>query len=132
MTKDCQEQPIGVSGVNNNLGNLLAVAETKSNPCLARVGGLVHAIARRQIGALHAFPAAHVNHVRIRRRHGDRANGTRRLVIEDWRPRSPGIVVFHTPPFTAPANTCGCDAMPSTALVRRRGTDRVPPFEFFE
>jgi hypothetical protein len=47
--------------VHQNVGDLLAVAQTEMLPGVARVGGFVNAVARRKVGPAQAFPAADIN-----------------------------------------------------------------------
>src|SRR2546423_9957289 len=86
------EQPVRVARVDDDQGNLLAVAKPEMCPGVARVGGLVDPVADGQIGSREAFAAADVDDVRVRWRDGNRANRSRRLIVEDWNPRAPEIV----------------------------------------
>src|SRR6185312_5898881 len=61
-------------------------------PRLAAVGGLVDAVAGREIGTLKSLAAADVDDVGIRRRNRDGADRARRLVVEDRRPRASEVV----------------------------------------
>ena len=91
MAEHGDEQPIGVARVDDDVGNLLAVAEAEMRPRLAGVGRLVDAVADRQIGAGEPFAAADVDDVRVRRRDRDRADRSGGLVVEDRRPRPPEV-----------------------------------------
>ena len=64
-------------------------------PGLARVGGLVHAVAHGEIGPDDARAGADVNDVGIGRRHGDGADRAGGLVVEQRRPG--GAVVGGAP-----------------------------------
>jgi hypothetical protein len=86
------EQVVGVARVHRQRRNLLAVAEAQVRPGLARVGGFVDAVAHRQIGALQALAAGHVDDVRIGGRHRDGADGAGGLAIEDRRPGAAVVV----------------------------------------
>src|SRR5689334_8134206 len=57
-------------------------------PSLSSVGGFVNSIASGKVRSLQTFSAADVNHVWIRRRHGEGSHGTAGLVVEN---RVPGI-----------------------------------------
>ena len=86
------EQMVGVARIHGQRRNLLAGAEAQMRPSLACVGGFVDAVAYRQIGALQALAAGHVDDVGIGRRHRDGANGPGGLAIEDRRPGSSVVV----------------------------------------
>ena len=92
MAEGGDEDPVGVLGVHDDHGNLLGVAQAQVLPGLAAVRGAVDAVAGGEVGPLQAFAAAHVDHLRIRRRHGDGPDRTGRLVVEDRRP-DPAVVV---------------------------------------
>src|SRR5262249_51448174 len=83
MTEHSDEEPVRVSRIDNDLGNLLTVAQTQMRPRFACIRGLVDAVTHGEIGTLQALAAADVNDVWIRRSHGDRAYRTGRLLIED-------------------------------------------------
>src|SRR5712671_7508713 len=59
-------------------------------PGFSGIGGFVDSVAYREIGAMQAFAAGHVNDVWIRGSDGDGADRLRGLMIED---RSPGAAV---------------------------------------
>ena len=92
MSQDRDEQRLRVLRIDDDLRDLLAVAQTVVRPRLAGVGGLVDAVARREIGALKSFTAPDVDDVGIRRRDGDGANRAGRLVVEDGRPGTTKVV----------------------------------------
>src|ERR1700730_4861077 len=52
MAEYGDEQAIRVARVDGNLGNLLAIAQSKMGPGLASVSGFVNAVADREIGPL--------------------------------------------------------------------------------
>ena len=60
-------------------------------PRLPRVGGLVDAVADREVRTRQAFAAADVQDVGIRRRDDDPADRAGRLVVEDRLPRAAGV-----------------------------------------
>src|SRR4029453_1573048 len=67
-------------------------------PGFSRVRRFVNPVANRQIGSMQTFAATNVNHVRIRDRHGDCADRTGWLIIED---RLPGPPVISRPEYAA-------------------------------
>ncbi len=56
-----------------------------------RVGGLVHPVALRDVGAHVRLAGADVDDARIRGRHGDRADRADRLAVEDRLPGAPRV-----------------------------------------
>ncbi len=86
MSQHGHEQAVGVSRIHVYRRDLLAVAQTEMRPRIAAVARPVHAIARREVGALQSLAASDVEHLRIRRRDGDRADRPGRLIVEDRRP----------------------------------------------
>ena len=142
MAEHGDEETIGVLGIDDDLRNLLAVAQAEMRPGLAGVGGFVDAVAGRQVGALQAFAAADVDDVRIRWRQRDRADRAGRLVVED---RNPGASVVGRLPDAAvdrrrcrtrwaatarrPRPWCGRrgTARSSASACRRRATARPGP-----
>src|SRR4029453_8757952 len=81
-------QPVGVTRIDDDLRDLLAIAQSKMGPRLPRVRRLVDAVAGREIGTLEAFPAAEVDAVRVRRSDGNRADGAGALLVKDRIPRT--------------------------------------------
>src|SRR6185503_14987779 len=65
----------------------LRVAKPQVRPCLAAVGGLVDAVARREVGADDARARPHVDDVRVRGRDRNGADRPGRLIVEDGGPR---------------------------------------------
>ena len=92
MTEHRDKQPVGIVRIDTDPGNLLPLAQAKVGPGLPCVRGLVHTIARGQIGPVQSFAAADVDHIWIGGRYRDGADGTGWLVIEDGIPR-PAVVV---------------------------------------
>jgi len=82
---------IRVPRIDCYLRYLLAIAQAEVRPRAAGVGGLVDAVTDGQIGPLQSFAAADVDRVRIGRRDGNRADRSRRLIVEDRPPRPTGI-----------------------------------------
>ena len=71
--------------------DLLAVAQAEMRPRLSGVGGLVHAVADREIRPLQSFAAADINDVGVREGHRNRPDRAGRLVVEDGRPGAPRV-----------------------------------------
>jgi len=95
VSEDGCDHFVGIAGINHNRGDLLAIVQAgKVRPGLARIGGFVDAVSNREIRAMQALAAAHVNNVRVRRSDSDGANGLCRFVVEDWIPRATVIVGF--------------------------------------
>ena len=82
------EEAIGIFGIDDDVGDLLGVAQAEMLPGVAGVGGLVNAVAGGEIGTAQAFAAADVNDVGIGGRDGDGADGAGGLGVED---RDPGV-----------------------------------------
>src|SRR5256714_6805800 len=80
------KEAIGILGIDEDVGDLLGVAQSEVRPVLASIGGLVHAVAGGQIWPLQAFPTADVNYVGIGRRNSDRAHRTGALVVKNGFP----------------------------------------------
>ena len=66
--------------------NLPRVAQADISPGLAAVHGLVDAVADSKIGPDVGLAGAHINHVGVRRRHGDGSDGGDALLVEDRHP----------------------------------------------
>ena len=86
------EEAVGIARVDEDGGDLLGVAESEVTPGLAGVGGLVHAVADGEIGALESFAAAHVDGVGVGGGEGDGADGAGGLVVEDGLPGAAEVV----------------------------------------
>ncbi len=91
MAEDGDEDAIGILRVDDDIGDLLAVAQTEMFPGVASVGGFVNSVARGKVGTAQAFAAAYVNNVGIRRRYGERADRAGGLVVEDGKPGATGV-----------------------------------------
>ena len=89
------EQPVGVARIDGDRRDHLAVAQAEVLSTSSGVGGLVDAVADREIGADDAGAGADVDDVRVRRRDGDRADRAGRLVVEQRHPV--GAVVGRAP-----------------------------------
>ena len=64
MAQHRDEQAVRVARIDDDLRNLLAVAQAQVRPGLAGVGGLVDAVAGGEVGALQPLAAADVDDVR--------------------------------------------------------------------
>ncbi len=83
---------LSVLRIHHNRGNLLRIAQSQMRPGFARIGGFIDSVADRQIRPLQTFSAAHINHVRIRRRHGNRPHRpTASRIVKNRRPGIPGV-----------------------------------------
>ena len=80
------QQPVRISRVHRDLGDLLPVTQSQMGPGLARIARLIDPISHRKIRTLQPFAAADVDDVRIGDRHRDRTHGTGWLLIEDGYP----------------------------------------------
>jgi hypothetical protein len=78
--------------IDGELRNLLAIAQAKVRPGLACVGRLVNAVADRQVRPMQPLTTANIDHIRVRRGYGNRADGAGRLVVKDRLPRATVIV----------------------------------------
>jgi len=86
MPERGDEEPIGIAGIDVDHGDHLAVGQSQVRPGLPGIGGLVHAIARRQVGPDDGRAGAHVDGRGVGRRDRDGADGARGLAVEDRRP----------------------------------------------
>src|SRR5205823_1937375 len=98
MPEHGDEEAVGILRIDGDLRNLLALPKAKVLPAPPAVDGSVDPVSRGQVGPLQAFAAAHIDDVRVRKRDGDGADASRRLIVEDWRPR-PAVV--YRPPDAA-------------------------------
>ena len=92
MPGDRDEKAIGIARVNRHLRNLLAVAQPEMRPGRAGIGGLVDAVADRQIGTMQSLTAGDVDDVRVGGRNFNGADRAGRLLIEDRLPGPPEVV----------------------------------------
>ena len=118
---------VRIARIDGELRNLLAVAQAKVRPGLARVGRFVNAIAYRQIRPMQPLTAAHIDNIRVRRRYGNRADRAGGLVVKDRLPRAT-VVVGLPYPAIAHANIKdvglaghASDAARASATVRADG-----------
>ena len=80
--------------IHDNLRDMSRVFQPDVRPGLSAIHGFVHSIAVRNISANARFARAHVNHVRIRRRHCDRTHGHDPGLVRHRRPRDPAVRRF--------------------------------------
>src|SRR5262249_12612465 len=85
------EDAVGVARVDEDGGNLLAVAQADVLPRLAAVGRFVDAVAGGQVGPLQALAAADVEDVGVGGGDGQGADGAGGLVVEDRHPGAAGV-----------------------------------------
>src|SRR6185437_7697455 len=83
---------VRIFGIHGEFGNLLAVTQAEMRPGFAGVSGFVDAIAHGEIRAVQSFAAADIDDIGIRRRDGDRTDGTGGLVVKDGLPSASVIV----------------------------------------
>src|SRR5713101_8602213 len=74
MSLGCDEEAIGIFGIDDNGCDLLRVAQSEMLPGAARVGRFVDAVADGKIGVAQSFPAANINCVWARGSNGERAD----------------------------------------------------------
>ena len=86
MTFDGNEEPFGIIGIDDDVGDLLGVVEADARPGFAAVSRAVQAVADGKIGALQTLAAADVDGVGIGGCDGDGADGARGLIVEDGIP----------------------------------------------
>ena len=92
MAEHRGEQPIGIPRIDDDLRDLLAVAQAEVCPGLARVDRLVNPVPHGEVGPLQSLARGDVDDVWVGFRHRDRPDRTRGLVVEDRRP-GPAVVV---------------------------------------
>ena len=119
MTEHGREDAIGIVRVDEQRGDLLAVAQSEMAPGLTGVGGFVDSVSDREIGALEALAAGDINDVGIRGRDGECADGAGGLRVEDGMPGAAGVVGFpDTAVVGADVKDVGLRRMPAAATVR--------------
>ena len=83
---------IGVARMNADLADVTGVGQAAVSPRLAAVAGLVDAVTVADVGADGRFAHAHVDHVGVRRRHGDIAHRrTLEVAVGNVDPRRTGV-----------------------------------------
>ena len=93
------EHAVGVARVDDDVADLLRVVEAEMLPAVAAVGRAIHARAVGQIFAQLRFAGADLDHVRIGRRDGDRADrGDVGLAVGDV---APGLSAVRRLPHAA-------------------------------
>src|SRR5207302_232874 len=94
MSENSHEDAIWIARIDSNVRDLLCILEAEVVPGLAGVGGFIYSVADGEIGSMQPFTTADVDDVGVARRHGDRADGLRRLIVENWIPCAPGVVAL--------------------------------------
>ncbi len=92
MSRDGDEEPVGIARIDGHHGNLLPIAQAEMRPGRTGIDGLVDTVADGEIGTMQPFPAADVDDVGIGRCNDDCADGAGRLMIEDRIPGAPVVV----------------------------------------
>src|SRR5439155_709912 len=129
MPEHGDEGTVGILRIDGDLRNLLALPKAKVLPAPPAVDGSVDPVSRGQVGPLQAFAASHIDDVRVRERDGDGADASRRLIVEDRRPR-PAVV--YRPPDAAVDRTHVEDARArrhagsGLRAPSAKGPDRAP------
>ena len=90
LAQDGRVGDVGVCRVDDHRADL-AVLLPHVLPRLAGVGGLVDAVSLCDVAADVGLAGADVDDVRVGRRHRDRADRARRLVVEDRLPPDPAV-----------------------------------------
>ena len=94
---------VGIGRMDAHLADIARIFEAEMRPGLARVGGLVDAVAMRDIAANGGLAHANIDHVGVGGRDGDAADrGALEIAIGDVLPESPPSMVFQTPPPVEP------------------------------
>jgi hypothetical protein len=89
--------------IDEHGGFLLAVGRVGVLPGLARVGGLVQAVAGEEVRPLEALAAANVEDVRVGRGDGESADGAGQMSSKMGLQRRPWSVLFQTPSLLRPS-----------------------------
>ena len=98
MAQHRRVQPVWISWVHGEIGNLLRVIERQVRPGDAAVRRTINAVADRQIRPMQAFAACHVDGSGIGRSNRDRANGLSGCRVEQG---IPGPAVISGFPYAA-------------------------------
>ena len=98
VAQDGHEQPVRIVRIDDDLRDLLTIAESQMGPGLTGVGGLVDTVAGRQVGSLETLATSYIDDVRIRQGDGDGTDRAGGLVVED---RSPDAAVVGRLPDAA-------------------------------
>ena len=129
VTEDGDEEAVGVGRINRNGRDHLTVFQSELLPRASGVGGLVDAVADRQVGTNNAGACPHIDDVGIRRRNRDRADRSCGLIVEQ---RHPVGAVISRPPDPAIVEA-GVERVGLTRDASRRtrassagGTDIAP------
>src|SRR5580704_8178284 len=94
MAQGCDEQTIGIVGIDQDATDLACILEADVRPRLPAVGRLVQAISARNRRAHVGFARANVNHVMIGSCNGDGADRSDRLRIKNRIPSPARVIGF--------------------------------------
>ncbi len=84
---------VGVPGIHHHARDVLRLAQADVQPALAGVGRPVDAVARRHVAAHLRLPGPDIDHVGVRRRHGDGADRAgREVAVRERFPAGAGVV----------------------------------------
>ena len=92
MPEDCGENFVGITRIDRERRDLLAIAQAEMLPGLARIGRFVNAVADGKIGAVQSLAAGGINNVGIGRGNGDGADRLSGFVVEDGGPGAAVVV----------------------------------------
>ena len=98
VAKRRDEDYIRILRIDNDSPNLSSALESDVLPGLAGVDRFVHAVAELNRITHIGFAGTDINHIRIRRRHANRANRRRRCGVKLW---GPGATCVRRFPNTA-------------------------------
>src|SRR6266576_6644373 len=92
MSEHGGNELVGITRMDDEGRDLLAIAQAKMRPGLARVGRFVDAVAHRQVGTMQALAAGYVDDVGIGGSDGDGSNRLRGFMIEDGIPGAAVVI----------------------------------------
>ena len=92
MSEHGGNELVGITRMDDEGRDLLAIAQAKMRPGLARVGRFVDAVAHRQVGTMQALAAGYINDVGIGGSDSDGTNRLRGFMIEDGIPGAAVVV----------------------------------------
>ena len=92
MSEHGGDELVGITRMDDEGGDLLAIAQAEMRPGLAGVGRFVDAVAHRQVGTMQALAAGYVDDVGIGGSDGDGSNRLRGFTIEDGIPGAAVVV----------------------------------------
>ena len=121
VTKRCDQNVVGVGGVDDDASDAPGLVEPHMLPGFARVGGAIDAVANDNVAADERFAGSDPDYIRIRGSDRQRADGRHRLVVEDGLPVHASVGgLEHT--------ARGCPKIDGVAVARhaRHRADAVP------